>query len=300
MNIKQIETFVRIVELGSFQAAASVLCASPSTVSARIKELERHLGTELFDRSFHRAQPTARGQAFYEHARRLVEFTSALARDMRAPQAMTGLLRLGVVGVVANTWLPRLVAALRNTCPGVTLRIDANLTRLLLERLGEGRLDLAIVAGEVADPALHGVPLGTDRFVWMSGPGGPQPPADGRALSPRELARHPILALTEDSHHHLIVKHWFRDGGVALAPATSCNSMNVLAELTSRGLGTSLLPRHAYRSELAAGRLVELPTTPDLPAVSFSLVHHRERVPPLADTVAALAQVASDLPSAVT
>jgi DNA-binding transcriptional LysR family regulator len=64
MNIKQIETFVRIVELGSFSAAAEALYASQSTVSARIKDLERYLGAELFDRSFHRAQLTPKG---HEH-----------------------------------------------------------------------------------------------------------------------------------------------------------------------------------------------------------------------------------------
>lgn len=299
MNIKQIETFVRIVELGSFQAAATVLFASPSTVSARIKELERYIGIELFDRSFHRAQLTPKGHEFYAHARQLVAFTTSLSGQIRSPLAMTGLVRLGVVGVVANTWLPALVGSLREAYPMVTLRIDVNLTRWLMERLAEGKLDLAIVAGPVSDPELHCEVLGYDQFVWMaagamSAPG--EAPPDGiEPLTPQALARHPVLSLTEESHHYPVVRNWFREGGVNLNPAASCNNMNVLAALTMQGLGVSLLPRHGYRKALAAGRLRELATTPPLPQVGFSMVYRKERIPALADALVRLARAASGL-----
>ncbi|HEY4065509.1 MAG TPA: LysR family transcriptional regulator [Burkholderiaceae bacterium] len=296
MNIKQIETFVRIIELGGFGAAAEALHASQSTVSARIKDLERHLGVELFDRSFHRAQLTQKGHELYDHARQLVEFTQSLTRQIRDPNAMTGLVQLGVVGVVANTWLPGLVSGLRQRFPQVTLRIDASLTRLLLERLRDGKLDLAIVAGEVSDADLHSEPLGQDRFVWMASPalGVPQD-----TLSPSDIARWPVLSFTEDSHHYPVVKNWFRDGGAPFRVATACNDMDVLAALTMRGLGVSLLPRHCYRSALAEGQLVELATTPAIAPVAFSLVHRKDRVPALAPAIAAAAKAASDLPRGI-
>jgi DNA-binding transcriptional LysR family regulator len=299
MNIKQIETFVRIVELGSFQAAATVLFASPSTVSARIKELERYIGIELFDRSFHRAQLTPKGHEFHAHAQQLVAFTTSLSGQIRAPQAMTGLVRLGVVGVVANTWLPGLVGSLRDTYPLVTLRIDVHLTRWLMERLAEGKLDLAIVAGPVSDPELHCEVLGYDQFVWMasgtaSGPG--QVPLEGtEPLTPAALARHPVLSLTEESHHYPVVRNWFREGGVSPSPAATCNNMNVLAALTMQGLGVSLLPRHGYREALAAGRLRELATTPPLPQVGFSMVYRKQRIPALGEALVRLARAASGL-----
>ena len=295
MNIKQIETFVRIVELGSFGAAAEALYASQSTVSARIKDLERHLGAELFDRSFHRAQLTPKGHELFVHARELVEFTTSLTRQIRDPQAMTGLVHLGVVGVVANTWLPALVSGLRQRFPNVTLRIDASLTKLLMELLREGKLDLAIVAGPVSDPDVHRDLLGYDEFVWMASPALELP---SETLAPLDIARWPVLTFTEDSHHYPVVKNWFREGGAVFRAATSCNNMDVLAALTMRGLGVSLLPRHCYRAELASGRLVELDTTPALARVEFSLVYRNDRVPALAPAIAEAAKAASDLPCA--
>lgn len=293
MNIKQIETFVRIVELGSFSAAAEALYASQSTVSARIKDLERHLGAELFDRSFHRAQLTPKGHELYEHARRLVEFTASLTQQIRDPQAVVGRVHLGVVGVVANTWLPALVSRLRARYPQVALRLDASLTRVLMERLRDGKLDVAIVAGAVTDPDFHDAPLGHDEFAWMAGPTLELPAG---TLGPADIAHWPVLMLTEESHHFPVVRQWFRAAGVAFRAATASNNMNVLATLTMQGLGVSLLPRHCYRAEIAAGRLRVLDTAPALPRVPFSLVYRSDRAPPLAEAITEAALAASDLP----
>lgn len=298
MNIKQLETFVRIVELGSFQAAAEALHASTSTVSARVKELERYLGFDVFDRSFHRAQLTARGHDLFGRAKRLVAFTASLSRQVRAPQAVTGLLRLGVVGLVASTWLRHLVATMREDHPGVALRLEVNLTRVLTERLAGGKLDVAIVTGTPADPRLHGEPLGSDEFVWMQRPDA-GPAHAGSPLGPADLASRPVLALTEDSHHHPIVRDWFLAAGVALEPAAACNTMTVLATLAMQGLGVALLPRHAYREAIDAGRLAVLRTEPPLPRVPLTLVYRRDRVPDLVASVTRLARLASGLPDAV-
>lgn len=293
MNIKQIETFVRIVELGSFSAAAEALCTSQSTVSARIKDLERYLGAALFDRQFHRPQLTAKGHELFEFAQQLVEFTTSLTRTIVEPHAMSGTVRVGVVGVVATTWLPTLVGRLRESHPKVNLKIDVGLTRLMMERLREGHIDLAIVAGAVTDRSLHQELLGYDEFVWMASP---SLGAGGQTLSPADLRRWPVLMLAEDSHHYPVVRQWFREAGLPFKAATACNNMNVLAELTMRGLGVSLLPRHCYRREIASGRLEVLDTSPALPPVAFSLIYRAERVPVMAPVIAETAKAASDLP----
>ena len=292
MNIKQIETFVRVVELGSFSAAAETLHASQSTISARIKELERHLGAELFDRNFHRPQLTPKGHELFELAQQLVEFTSSLTRTIREPGAMTGTVRVGVVGLVANTWLPKLVQLLRQSYPNVSLKLDVGLTRQMVERLRSGHLDLAIVAGAVADTSMHQELLGYDEFVWMAGPALRVP---DETLGPAELKQWPILMLSEDSHHYPVLKQWFRDAGQAVHAAASCNNMSVLAEFTMQGLGVTLLPRHCYRDEIAAGRLVVLKTAPAIAPVAFSLVYRTDRVPVMAPFIAETAKAASDL-----
>jgi DNA-binding transcriptional LysR family regulator len=292
MNIKQLETFVRIVEHGSFANAASALQTTQSTVSARVKELERSIGTPLFDRTFHRAQLTPRGHELFASARQLVDFAASITSRFRDASAVSGLLRMGVVGVVANTWLPKLVAASRSRYPGVTLRLDMSLTRTLIERLRAGTLDVAIVAGPIAEPDFLAVSLGHDEFVWMASPKLRIP---GKALGPRELQRWPILSLAEDSFHYPVIERWFRDGGAIFRSACSCNNMNVIAALTAAGQGVSLLPRNCYRHEIAAGRLRVLKASPPLAPVEFSVIYRADRHHPLTAPIARLAQEASEL-----
>ena len=293
MNIKQLQTFVRIVEHGSFANAAKALDTTQSTVSARVKELERYIGADLFDRSHHRAVLTPRGHELFSFAKQLVDFANSLTVQFRDPAAVTGVLRVGVVGVVANTWLPRLVAALRERYPGITLRLDMSLTRVLVERLREGRLDLAIIAGQLSEPGFLAEPLGHDDFVWMASPslGIPR-----KALGPRELQRWPILSLSEDSFHYPVVERWFRDAGAMFRAAASCNNMNVVADLTASGLGVSLLPRACYRADIAAKRLVVLNTAPPIPRVPFSLIHRVDRPHALTAAIATMANKVSELP----
>ena len=292
MNIKQLETFVRIVEHGSFANAANALQTTQSTVSARVKELERYIGAPLFDRSFHRAELTPRGHELFAFARQLVDFAASVTQRFRDASAVSGLLRLGVVGVVAYTWLPKLVAAARERYPSVTLRLDMGLTRALMDRLREGRLDLAIVAGRISEPDFLCESLGDDEFVWMASPKLAIP---RKTLGPRDLQRWPILSLSEDSFHYPVLERWFRAGGAMFRSAASCNNMNVIAALTAEGIGVSLLPRNCYRSEIAAGRLVVLKARPPLPRVEFSLIHRPDRHHPLIEPIARLAKEASEL-----
>jgi DNA-binding transcriptional LysR family regulator len=287
MNIKQLETFVRIVELGSFAAAAEALHASQSTVSARVRELEASLGTQLFDRHFHRAQLTPKGHELFERAQQLIAYAASLRESIGDPHAVSGLLRLGVVGVVAGTWLPRLIERLRLDHPALNLRVDVALTGIVLERLRSGQADVAVVAGRIDDDALAQEVIGHDDFVWMAAPalGAPATP-----LGPADLKRWPILSLTEDSHHYPVLRQWFRDAGTQLGPVVACNNLDVLAACTAMGLGVSLLPRACHAAEVAAGRLAVLDTRPAIAPVPFSVVWRRDRPGGLAPLVAAKAR----------
>jgi DNA-binding transcriptional LysR family regulator len=278
MNIIQLETFVRIVERGSFIAAARSLFTTQSTVSARIRELEQHLGAALFDRSHHRAHLTPKGQELVPYARQVTQLVSSISHQIGSAEAVSGVIRLGVVGLVANTWLTKLVAILRDRYPRVVLRIYVNLTRVLIDRLRDGDLDLALIAGPITEPRLKSWSLGYDEFVWMASPMLEIP---DKMLTPRELQQWPILSLSEESHYYPVIERWFSDNAATYRTAVACNSMNVVAELTMEGLGVSLLPRFCYGEEVRSKKLRVLKTSPGIPPVDFFVVLKNNESHPL-------------------
>jgi DNA-binding transcriptional LysR family regulator len=291
MDIRQLETFLRIVESGSFAAAADALSATQSTVSARIRELERSLGVEVFDRSQHRARLTPKGQELLAPAREIVALAARVKHQIGNAEALTGVVRMGVVGLVALTWLPRLMSAVRARYPGVSVMLDIALTATLIDKVRDGELDLAMVTGPVNEAALASLSLGYDEFVWMAASTLDLPDTP---LTPPELARWPVLGLSAQSHHTPVIERWFRDADADYRPVISCNNVRVLAELTLAGLGVSLLPRGSYAAEIEAGTLRVLQTQPKIGPVEFVVVHRGNTTNPLTRAVAALAIEQSD------
>ncbi|TMS59213.1 LysR family transcriptional regulator [Imbroritus primus] len=286
MNMKQLETLVWIVRLGSFAAAADRLCTTQSTVSCRIQELEQDFDIQLFDRSHHKARLTAKGKELFHYAERLIDLASEMRHRIGNPESLSGLIRLGVAEVVALTWLPQLVHAIRNTYRDVVLELDVQLTRPLISRLREGDLDLLLIPGPVAEPGLTSDTVGKVEFRWMAGPHFKVPSG---ILSPEVLQTLPVLSLSADSHHHTLIEQWFTRNQAQYNFVTRCNNLNVVASLTMANEGIGYLPVAAYSQEIADGRLVMLKTRPRMPAVEFVAVATSGRFQPLVDAVRTLA-----------
>ena len=291
MDIRQLETLLRIVETGSFAAAAQALAATQSTVSARIRELERSLGVELFDRTQHRARLTPKGLDLLPTAREIVALAAKARHQVGDARAITGIVRIGAVGLVALTWLPKFMAAIRSGYPGVSVMLDVALTGSLIDKVRDGDIDLALVTGPSNETSLASVSLGYDEFVWMAARS-LQVPAT--PMTPAELARWPVLGLSTQSHHYPVIERWFREAGAGYNPVISCGNVRVLADLTLAGLGVSLLPRASFAAEIAANVLDVLNTTPRIEPVEFVALYRGNTMNPLANAIAMLASDVSE------
>jgi DNA-binding transcriptional LysR family regulator len=274
MNLKQLETFVQIVEQGSFAAAADAMHTTQSTVSARVKDLEHYFGVNLFDRSSHRAQLTPKGRELYAMSRQVVGALEKLRERISDRSSLTGTLRLGVVGVVAGTWLPALLRELRGRHPELRLEVEVALSKSLVQRLRSSHLDLAIVAGRPEDDELRCDSVGEERFAWMASP---SLGAAAARLTPRDIESHPLISLPPESVHHARTKAWFKAGGARFQPAITCNSMEVIARLVAQGQGVGLLPCDYFGAEVSLGKLEVLQVEPAMPSVEFNLLSFAQR-----------------------
>jgi DNA-binding transcriptional LysR family regulator len=282
MNFRQLQTFLEIVRLGSFAAAAAKLNATQSTISARIQELEQDLGVVLFDRSQRKATITAKGRELVSYAERALDLHEEIRQQIAPREALSGVVRVGVAELVAMTWLPQLAARLRERYPRITLELDIALTAPLRTRLQSGELDVALIPGRAFDVGLVARPLGSVQFCWMSG-AGYEPPQ--RPLTAADFSALRILSLGENSYHFDTVSTWLAESGSTRRPDL-CNSMTVLSTLTAAGVGISLLPPSCYEKELANGALRVLETRPLPPAIPFAAVYRGRRLTALQEMVA--------------
>jgi len=147
MTLQQLETFFWTVKLGSFAAAAERLHATQSAVSMRVRELERALCVELFDRTHRAARLTPKGRELMDYASRILDLSTELEHRIGAPEAISGVVRFGVAEVVTTTWLPRLITVIAERYPNVRLEIEEALTAELMASLHQAELELVLAPG---------------------------------------------------------------------------------------------------------------------------------------------------------
>jgi LysR family hydrogen peroxide-inducible transcriptional activator len=248
-----------VAERLSFRRAAEACAISQPALSLQVQQLETQLGARLFERDRRRVLLTPAGEALVPHLRATLLALDGLVAAARAlDDPLAGTLRLGVIPTVAPYVLPSVVGALRKRYPKLRLLLREERTARLVERVQEGKLDLALLALEAELGNLETLALYSDPFVVVA-------PA-GHALAARKLARAQDLAdeevlLLEDGH-------CFRDQALSLCQRAGARelgdfratSLNTLVRMVASGTGLTLLPAMAVASEVRAqDHLVTLP-----------------------------------------
>ncbi|WP_207005045.1 LysR family transcriptional regulator [Trinickia mobilis] len=291
MTLQQLETFFWTVKLGSFSAAAERLYATQSAVSMRLRELERTLGVELFDRTHRTARLTPKGRDLMDYASRILDLSTELEHRIGAPEAVSGTVRFGVAELVTTTWLPRLITVIAERYPNVRLEIEEALTAELMASLREAELELVLAPGHTRMPELSTLSLGTVDFQLMASP---SLGFDERTYSPHELAEYPIIGMKQASFLFAALEDWFMSEHVRCRYLARCKSVAVAASMTASGLGVSYLPVRSCTQEIAQGKLRVVKVTNPLEPVEFIAACAAGHSYSLARAIAELARKVSD------
>lgn len=250
LTLKQMRYFEALARHGHFGRAAEASAISQPALSVQIREMETGLGTKLFERGPRHVSLTGFGEEVRVRIRDILRAVEELGDLARASDGgLSGRLRLGVIPTVAPYLLPRLVGALTDAYPGLDLDVRETITPRLLDELAEGRLDAAIVALPVSEPALTEVPLFDEAFVLVR----PEADADAPMPAPDQLSRMRLLLLEEG--------HCFRDQALSfcalsgMGPAArprhglDGSALSTLVQMVGAGLGVTLIPEMAVRVE---------------------------------------------------
>ena len=198
-----LETFVAVIDHGSFSGAARALHRAQSRVSTHVAALERALGGTLVDRSHRPIGPTELGTVFLPHARAVL---AALERGVEAVDQHSGTPRgrvvIGCHPSVSAGFLPGVLATVHAAHPFLRIELTEHTTPDLVSGIVSGRFHIAIhsLAADPPSDDLQSVHLWTERYVAVVPPGHPILPADGvptTGLSPQTIAQHPLIAVAQ-------------------------------------------------------------------------------------------------------
>lgn len=165
MEFKQIEYFLKVVDLGSFSVAADELYISQSSLSKQIMALEKELGFQLFDRSKRKIAITPAGKTFLPHARNLyTEFQAMLANV--APYKTAPALSIISIPVIAQYGIATRIANFRQAYPEIQLALEEREASAILPALNNRQSDLAFLRDNYLDKALYNcLEVAQDQFL---------------------------------------------------------------------------------------------------------------------------------------
>ncbi len=168
MQIDLIETFLDLCETRNFNRSAERLQVTQSTVSARVRALERQLDCRLFQRSRSGTQLTTAGLRFEPHARALRLSWVEAQQAVRQTEASALTLRIGIQHDLLENHIADWVAALLAALPGSSFYVEADYSIQTCREVMGGGLDLGIIYTPVAQPDLHFETLGEVRYRMIS------------------------------------------------------------------------------------------------------------------------------------
>ncbi|HET6159315.1 MAG TPA: LysR family transcriptional regulator [Dongiaceae bacterium] len=250
----EMEVFARVIETGSFSAAARKLRLTPSAVAKLVTRLEARLGVRLLHRSTRSLTPTAEGEAFNDSAAAILADLDEAESAVSAHATPRGRLRVNASVPFGNGVLVPLLPEFLKHNPGIS--IDLSLTDDVVDILAE-RADVAIRHGPLRDSRLTARKLGTSRRLVVASPDYLK--RHGRPKRPEDLAGHNCL----NFNFRISFYDWpFAVGAerrsLPVSGNLQANNGDTLRQLVLAGLGIARLGAFNLAADLKAKRLVPL------------------------------------------
>jgi len=274
MTLKQLEAFYWAATCVNFSVAAERCHLSVSSLSKRVAELEASLGVQLFDRSGRSAELTAQGEQMLPQIRDLLRAASELEQSAGQHHGLVGRCRVGLGELSGLTWLPKLVRAVSAAHPGLLLEPYVDIGQVLEQRLHDGELDVAVLAGPSTRSSLAAERISQVNFTWVAS----QAFLDEAGTDdPEALMRERLLlTLPVGAGGTRVLDQWLASRGLMVNRRLMCNSWGAVVGMVAEGLGFAFMPDRWAEALATRGKLRILPGRHALEPLHYAVQWRRD------------------------
>lgn len=252
MDLKQLEYFVRVAELGSFTRAAMALDVAQPALSRQVRLLEVELRQNLLVRNGRGAVPTEAGRLLLEHGRGILHQVERAREELgRVRGALAGRVAIGLPPSVARVLTVPLTRAFRQHLPEASLSISEALSVTMIDWLRTGRLDMAVLYNAPPIEEIASQPLEDEELLLVQArPAGltEDPPAAPIELA--EVARLPLVIPSRPNAIRMLVEAEMANIGCRPRVTLEIDGVSAILDLVADGVGCALLSRNAVESSV--------------------------------------------------
>lgn len=276
MDLKNLLTFMHVAELNSFTRAGQKLGFSQSTVSFQIKQLERELGTQLFERINHTVVLTEKGRDVLKFAHQISKMTQELDKRLQNEEEVSGNVRIAMADSLCDNMLQEGFGEFRDRYPGISLKIITAGTEEMFRLLNQNEADAVLTLDNhifhaeyvIAREERAGV-----HFVADS----ENPLCEREELFPEDLAGQPFLLTEKGMSYRRLMDEKFAELSMEILPVLEIGSAGLICFLVEQGAGISFLPDYVTEEKVRTGRLRYLPVKNFEIEIWKQLLYHRDK-----------------------
>jgi LysR family nitrogen assimilation transcriptional regulator len=297
MNLKHLQSFVRVAELGSFSKAARVLDIAQPALSRQVRLLETDLRETLLLRNGRGVSLTDAGRRLFEHGVQILQQVAQAREDLNTERdAAVGHVTIGLPPSIGRRLTLPLIERFRQQLPRARLTIVEGLSASIAEWIGSGRADLGLVYNPDAQPALELTPLLRERLCLVE-PAAARRRGEPKPLPLREVGAYPLVLPERHQSIRRLLQTQAAAVGVKLNIAWEVSSVPAIIDLVCARVGYAVLNASAVAasgrgSELAVRPIIE----PELISVLFLAQPATKPPTPLTRRVARLLTELLDTP----
>ncbi|HDR8183572.1 TPA: LysR family transcriptional regulator [Bacillus thuringiensis] len=258
MNIENIEAFIYVCQLGSFNKAAEALYLTQPSVTARIQSLEREINIKLFHRNGNKISLTEKGEYFFPHAQKILQSYQEAKYGLQQVTIPYDLV-IGSASSISNNILPEILPGFKSEFKDVRIKIVTGHSQDILQKVINKEVDFGIVRTET-HPQVESIRLYNDPIGLFV-------PRNHILLKEdkvtiEHVSKQSLIFFDYGSMDWLMIHRLFSSNDVSPTISLEVDNMETAKNLVIQGMGISFLPEHCVKQALEKGELVRVEMAP--------------------------------------
>lgn len=260
MELREIKTFLVAAEKMNFTKAAEQLGYSQAAVSIQIKQLEKALGTLLFDRIGKNIFLTDKGKEFLDHAKKIIQLTEDAVVHMTGNETQSGIIRIGTSSSILSTSFLKIIREFHVQYPNIRIHVSTGIREELYNAMYKNDLDLAyIIDQNLIDHQWSGTIVNKDQAAFVTSPMNPL--ANLQNITIEDVLDADVILTEAHVGYSYALNQLLAKDGLIITPYLEIGDTELIKKILLEGKSISYLAMFSIAEEVKTNKLVPL----DLP-----------------------------------
>ena len=276
MEIRQLHTLLRVVQLRSFSKAAQELGYTQAAVTIQIKLLEKELGVQLLDRIGKHITLTTPGEEFLQHANNILKEVNDAQYALGRAEDMEHSLHIGTIESLCFAKLPLLLHYFHKNFPKVSLKITTGSPAQLINMMEHNEVDIIYFLDK---PIYNNkwVKVQEEKKYIVFVASSKSPLVHRHSIKLAELLEYPFYLTEKEDNYRYSLDQFLTSQNMSITPFLEVGNTEFILKMVKDNMGLSFLPHFAVSESVEKGETVILPVTDFKMSMARQIFYHKDK-----------------------